>query len=72
MKDISRKYDKRYDVLYVMLKDAYTYAEDDPDIKNVVVKRDETDDSVVGFIIFNYKKDKISVRKVIQKYVTAA
>lgn len=69
---ISKRYDKDFDVLYVMLKDAFTYTEDDPDYKNVVVKKAENDNSVVGFIIFDYRKKKTSFHKIIKKYNLAA
>lgn len=55
-----------------MLKDAFTYTEDDPDYKNVVVKKAENDNSVVGFIIFDYRKKKTSFHKIIKKYNLAA
>ena len=69
---ISKRYDKDFDVLYVMLKDAFTYTEDDPDYKNVVVKKAENDNSVVGLIIFDYRKKKTSFHKIIKKYNLAA
>lgn len=61
-------YDDKFDVMYVYLKDVATYADQDENNPGLYIKKSEEDDSIAGFIIFEYKHDNISLNNLYEKY----
>lgn len=70
-KKLQKNYDKIHDVLYVYIKSSSTgiyFSDKDEDMRNVFVNRDELDNSIVGFIILGYRKEKTPLFKILRKY----
>lgn len=66
-----RKYDKKHDILYLYLQNVSAseyFSDEDEDMSNVYVNRYEKDNSIVGFIIFDYIKKRRAYKKIFKKY----
>jgi hypothetical protein len=61
------KYDDEHDVLHIFFP-PYAPSYDDEEYPGIIIKRSVTDERITGFVIIDYKKNKVIAQKLYPQF----